>query len=74
MAYFGLSEPESLCRLVRRFEGSGKFPAQTAVSKWSWLSWKDSTVQLIGRVRYHTSTTKPLLTGPASDTDVLGCR
>lgn len=73
MAYFGLSEPESLCRLVRRFEGSGTFPAQTAVSKWSWLSWKDSAVQLIGRVRYHTSN-KPLLAGPAPDTDVLGCR
>ena len=54
MAYFGLSEPESLCRLVRQFEASGQFPAPISLSKWSWLSWRDSAVQLIGRVQGQT--------------------
>ena len=54
MAYFGLSEPESLCRLVRRFEGSGQFPAPISLDNWSWLSWSDSAMQLIGRVQGQT--------------------
>lgn len=54
MAYFGLSEPQSLCRLVRQFEASGQFPAPISLSKWSWLSWRDSAVQLIGRVQGQT--------------------
>ena len=55
MAYFGLAEPESLCRLVREFESSGKFPAANDVSSWSWLSWAGSATQLIDRVRRNTT-------------------
>ena len=54
MAHFGLSAPEPLCRLVRRFEGSGQFPAPISLDNWSWLSWSDSAMQLIGRVQGQT--------------------
>lgn len=54
MAYFGLSEPESLCRLVRRFESTGQFPSAAPFTDWNWLSWKDSANQLVERVVAHT--------------------
>ncbi|WP_263147309.1 glycosyltransferase family 1 protein [Pseudomonas sp. RIT-PI-AD] len=54
MAYFGLSDPESLCRLVRRFESTGQFPSVAGFADWSWLTWKDSANQLIERVLRHT--------------------
>lgn len=54
MAYFGLSEPESLCRLVRSFESTGSFPAEIGLNHWTWLSWKGSAIQLIERVQRHT--------------------
>ncbi|MET1079406.1 MAG: glycosyltransferase family 1 protein [Pseudomonas sp.] len=69
MAYFGLSEPESLCRLVRRFESTGVFPAVTCLSHWTWLSWKGSAAQLIERVMLQTRTRQQLL--PAVGPDVL---
>ncbi len=67
MAYFGLSEPESLCRLVRHFEESGKFPAQACLSQWSWLSWKDSAAQLVARVRRHTGVPRSIERTAESD-------
>lgn len=70
MAYFGLSEPESLCRLVRRFEESGKFPASTCLSQWSWLSWQDSAAQLIGRVRSHTGAPRAIERAAGSDVHI----
>ncbi|MGH8352672.1 MAG: glycosyltransferase family 4 protein [Pseudomonas sp.] len=69
MAYFGLSEPESLCRLVRRFEGSGIFPAATCLSHWSWLSWQGSAAQLIERIQRHTRKRQETL--PAVSPNVL---
>lgn len=54
MAYFELSHPETLARLVAQFEDSGVFPAVGDMSKWKWLSWKDSAGQLITRVHSHT--------------------
>lgn len=50
IAYFDLSEPESLCRHIRQFENSGMFPALQDVAAWSWLSWEDTTRQLIQRI------------------------
>lgn len=54
MAYFELAEPDTLASLVRQFEHGGVFPAEGDMSKWKWLSWNDSTVQLINRVHQHT--------------------
>lgn len=60
MAYFGLSDPSTLARLVNQFESSGVFPANEDLSKWKWLSWKDSALQLITRVDRNI---RPPLTG-----------
>lgn len=71
MAYFGLSDPESLCRLVRSFENNGAFPAQTDISQSSWMTWKDSAAQLIERINRHTTKSLP----EPVDTDAsVGCR
>lgn len=53
MAYFGLAEPESLARLVRQFEATGQFPAKAPLSSWQWLSWQESTQQLVNRIQQH---------------------
>lgn len=67
LAYFGLSEPESLCRLVRSFESSGHFPAVNCLSHWSWLSWRGSALQLIERIERQSQRRQKLLQvgGPA---------
>lgn len=69
MAYFGLSEPESLCRLVRRFEASGQFPAPLSLDNWSWLSWRDSAMQLIGRVQGQTKRQQATRAGTKANAD-----
>ncbi|WP_137888061.1 glycosyltransferase family 1 protein [Pseudomonas sp. 2FE] len=70
MAYFGLSEPESLCRLVRSFEATGNFPAQTCLSQWSWLSWQGSATQLIERVQRHTQRRQEVLCAVRPDVHI----
>lgn len=60
MAYFGLSDPSILARLVNRFESDDVFPAKNTLSEWKWLSWKDSALQLITRVDKNT---RPPLVG-----------
>jgi len=54
IAYFDLSDPVTLTNLVRQFESSDVFPAQGDMSTWKWLSWQDSTRQLITRVHENT--------------------
>lgn len=56
MAYFGLSDPSTLARLVGQFESTGTFPAKDDLVKWKWLSWKDSADQFISRVEHNTQT------------------
>ncbi|ARU86608.1 glycosyl transferase [Pseudomonas sp. M30-35] len=53
MAYFELDRPESLVELVETFEQTGRFPAAQDLQQWSWLSWNDSTRQLIERTAAH---------------------
>lgn len=55
MAYFNLSEPESLVALIRQFEKNGKFPAVKKLNKWSWVTWEDSASQLLSKVSRHVS-------------------
>src|SRR5690554_19357 len=51
MAYFELSDPANLARLVSHYESSGTFPVEGDMSQWKWLTWKESTGQLISRVQ-----------------------
>ncbi|WP_445261292.1 glycosyltransferase family 4 protein [Pseudomonas sp. RL_15y_Pfl2_60] len=53
MAYFQLDQPASLAALVETFEQQGRFPAAQDLQQWSWLSWSDSTRQLIERTAAH---------------------
>ena len=56
MAYFDLADPATMANLISQFERSGVFPAQGDISKWQWLSWKDSAQQLVTRVYQNTET------------------
>lgn len=47
MAYFDLSEPQSLAERVLQFERSGEFPALRPVADWQWISWHEASQQLI---------------------------
>ena len=51
MAYFDLSDPATLALLVKQYEDTDVFPASDDFSKWTWLSWKDSALQLVTRVK-----------------------
>lgn len=50
MAYFDLSNPDSLAALVTHFEQSGEFPAKQAVAEWNWIGWREASQQLVDRV------------------------
>lgn len=50
MAYFDLSDPQSLADLVTYQETTGEFPASLKVSEWRWLGWREASAQLIDRV------------------------
>lgn len=56
MAYFELADPATLARLVTRYEDSGMLPIEGDPSQWKWLSWRESTGQLISRVHSNTGT------------------
>lgn len=56
LAYFQLDEPDSLARLIQRFETSGTFPAAQPLTNWSWPGWQGSTRQLVERIAAHTRT------------------
>ncbi|WP_445323856.1 glycosyltransferase family 4 protein [Pseudomonas sp. EL_65y_Pfl2_R95] len=58
MAYFELGQPASLAALVENFEQTGRFPAAKNLQQWSWLSWNDSTRQLIERTATHVMQAK----------------
>jgi alpha-1,2-rhamnosyltransferase len=46
MAYFDLAEPQSLAKLVARFETTGQFPAARPVADWRWINWREASQQL----------------------------
>ncbi|MEO6919484.1 MAG: glycosyltransferase family 1 protein [Collimonas sp.] len=58
-AYFSLTQSESLSRLVAEFELTDIFPAKKPMTHWTWLSWEDSTRQLVRRVMSHHSICDP---------------
>jgi len=47
MAYFDLNNPQSLADLIDKFERSGKFPATRNVGEWSWIGWREASLQLV---------------------------
>ncbi len=50
VSYFDLNQPKSLSGQIQQFEDSGNFPATRHKADWSWLSWENSTCQLIDRI------------------------
>lgn len=50
MAYFDLSQPQSLAELVQCFERSGQFPAPRPLRDWHWIDWRESAEQLVGSI------------------------
>lgn len=53
IAYFNLSDPESLAALITQFEESGKFPAGKDIKEWAWLTWEDSARQFLEKILRH---------------------
>ncbi|MFW0753491.1 glycosyltransferase family 4 protein [Pseudomonas sp. H11T01] len=51
MAYFDLTDPQSLADLVARMESTGEFPADRTVSEWRWLSWREASAQFVERIQ-----------------------
>ncbi|MEB0047075.1 MULTISPECIES: glycosyltransferase family 1 protein [unclassified Pseudomonas] len=49
MAYFDLTDPQSLADLVAGFENSSQFPALRNVKDWRWIGWREASVQLAER-------------------------
>ena len=50
MAYFDLTNPQSLTDLVVGMERSGAFPAPLSLEHWRWLSWREASAQLVERI------------------------
>ena len=53
MAYFDLTEPQSLANLVIDMEHTGVFPAKRNLGQWQWLSWRQASAQLVERIERH---------------------
>lgn len=53
VAYFKLSDPNSLATLIKRFETDNLFPAEKPLSDWKWILWQESAQQLIDRTNSH---------------------
>lgn len=47
MAYFDLSQPQTLASQIQTFEATGAFPAARPVSEWQWIDWNGAAQQLI---------------------------
>lgn len=50
VAFFDLSRPQNLYDLIAEYEKTSIFPALIPVSEWKWISWQESTEQLIDGV------------------------
>lgn len=50
MAYFDLTNPQSLTDLVTGMERSAIFPAPLDLEHWHWLTWRDASAQLVERI------------------------
>ena len=67
MVYFDLEQPETLARLIRQFEESGKFPAPLSLADWQWINWQQASQQLIDKIQQHIAvptTAAPVLSSP----------
>lgn len=67
MVYFDLEQPETLARLIRQFEESGKFPAPRSLADWQWINWQQASQQLIDKIQQHIAvptTAAPVLSSP----------
>jgi alpha-1,2-rhamnosyltransferase len=53
VAFFELSNPANLRDLIREYEESTFFPAAKPVDQWQWITWLESTRQLVERVVEH---------------------
>jgi len=53
VAFFELSNPQNLCDLIIEFEKSAVFPAVRSIEEWQWISWEESTLQLIEKIVQH---------------------
>jgi alpha-1,2-rhamnosyltransferase len=51
MAYFDLAAPQNLADLVTDMESGGAFPAPLNLDNWRWLSWREASAQLVGRIQ-----------------------
>ena len=51
MAYFDLADSQNLADLVIDMESGGAFPAPLNLDNWRWLSWREASAQLVGRVQ-----------------------
>ncbi|MBY8935332.1 glycosyltransferase family 4 protein [Pseudomonas fluorescens] len=59
MAYFDLANPQSLSDLVTGMERSGEFPAALGLEQWRWLSWREASAQLVGRIERNLHASLP---------------
>ena len=57
MAYFDLSNPQTLVDLMSQLETTGTFPAERDVKEWRWLGWREASAQLVERVLRHVRKT-----------------
>jgi glycosyltransferase involved in cell wall biosynthesis len=55
IAYFDPFNPDTLSALVRQYEKNGQFPASKPLTEWTWLTWRDSTRQLLSKITRHLS-------------------
>lgn len=53
VAYFDQTDPESLTRLVCRFEDEDRFPAKRDLADWHWHSWREATRDILTKVQAH---------------------
>jgi alpha-1,2-rhamnosyltransferase len=59
MAYFDLTNPQSLTDLVTGMERSGEFPATLSLEHWRWLSWREASAQLVERIERNLNAAMP---------------
>lgn len=63
ISYFDLNQPGSLSRQIQQYEDSGIFPAARHMQEWSWLSWANSTRQLVERIGLQIHTQRQARSG-----------
>jgi alpha-1,2-rhamnosyltransferase len=61
--YFDLSDPVSLCQTIESFESEDSTRRKAMLASWEWISWQDSTKQLLDRVKKHLDRHYPAVRG-----------